>query len=314
MSNLAQRWTYRHGIKGLGNSDVVDVEHSRPIVISDPSRALAIYGLYGRVGQADVLVQDPPPDIELAMYGPYGSRSAEMLGRGRLGQEGDIYLPPDFTTAPDPAYVTSPGFDLSSLTAPQTPTTDILALPDGTTVDATGATYAFDPASQQNYLVTADGTKIFDDGTVLKPGGDIMTPGGTVVHSDGSLTLANGDRVAGSTPTPDGSTVAASVAQWFKVGVDVASGVSGLLGKLGIITPTRPAAGAVKSGWVSGTQYRTTTGAVVTPVKLADGLYQLPDGSKVGAPPSSGTGTLLLIGGAIAAAFAFMRGRKTAAA
>lgn len=229
-----------------------------------------------------------------------------------VGQDPEWYDPAAVAVEPASYDYTTPGYAYDPAFAsdwgPGAPSS-VVGLPDGSSVDLTGASTLYDPASGQHYTLAADGTKVFDDGTVLKPGGDIMTPGGTVVHPNGSLTLPTGELVAASTTTVDGLSVATQLSQWIKVGGDITTGVSGILSKLGIIEQPRPPAGAPRPGWVTATTYRTAAGQVVTPTKLPNGLYQLPDGSTVGAPPGAGTGTLLLVGGVAAAAFLFFRKR-----
>ena len=267
-------------------------EGSDNIVLADPERALSFYGTYSpRLGMVtpEMVLTGDSRNLEAHQIRPSAVHMTHQfrLIPGRLGQ--DLYS--DFGAG----------------------ATTLVAFPDGSSIDLTGATQGYDPVSHESYTLAADGTKVFADGTVLKPGGDIMTPGGTVVHADGSLTLPNGERIAGATPTPDGVTVAQQITGWLKAGVDVATSVSGMLGKLGIINPPKALAGQVSSGWISGTQYRTSAGAIVTPVKLPNGLYQLPDGTTVGAPPGGGAGVgLAIVGLVLGVAFAF--GRKQSAA
>lgn len=281
MGALGERWVTRHGIHGLNG-----VNGHREAVLP-VARRQRLSGV-GQDPYGDPTYLDPA-------YSAYS-----------------VMAPTE--PAFEPPVWSAPAFDPADygIGAPAT----LVGLPDGTAVDLTGATSFYDPASSQHYTLAADGTKLFDDGTVLKPGGDIMTPGGTVVHPNGSLTLPNGSLVPGTTPTVDGTSVAQSITSWLKLGTDVATGVTGILGKLGIIEPPRAPAGAPRAGWVSGSQYRTAAGQVVTPTKLPNGLYQLPDGSTVGAPPSSKGNTVLLVGGALAAlvAFGVMRKKTRSAA
>lgn len=219
--------------------------------------------------------------------------SAPISGVGcpdpRLGQF-DFETPLEELPAdPIPEF---PGFDPSYADWGTGPESTIVALPDGTTIDLTDANVFTDPSGLQ-YTAAWDGSMLYEDGTVIKPDGAIMTPGGTVINPDYSMTLTNGETVPAATPMPDGSgwTSAENIAKLISQGLTVASATLTTLQKFGItpsghITPGVPAS----TGWVSSTQYKTASGAIVTPTKLANGLYQLPDGTTIGTPSSSGMG------------------------
>lgn len=235
--------------------------------------------------------------------------SAPLSGVGcppKLGQF-------DFET-PDIQYDTTA--EMPDFQAPQFDPADwgggeastIMALPDGTTIDLTDANQFTDPQGL-TYIAAWDGSMIYEDGTVIKPDGAIMTPGGTVINPDYSMTLTNGETIPAATLMSDGSgwTSAENIAKLISQGLTVASATLTTLQKFGITPSGHVTAGVPSStGWVSGTQYKTATGAIVTPSKLSNGLYQLPDGTTIGAPPESGlfgfdSKTLLLGAAAVGA-------------
>ena len=220
--------------------------------------------------------------------------SAPIAGVGcpdpRLGQfDFESTIPTDPTPPdlplPDPSFA-----DIGT-----GPASTIVALPDGSTIDITDANQFVDP-NGQSYTAAWDGSMIYPDGTVIKPDGAIMTPGGTVVNPDYSMTLTNGETVPAATPLPDGSgTSADMIAKLVGQGLTVAAATLTTLQKFGITPSGHIAPGATSpTGWVSGTQYRTASGQIVTPSKLANGLYQLPDGTTIGTPPESGMGMGML--------------------
>ena len=168
-----------------------------------------------------------------------------------------------------------------------------------------------------NYQMSWDGTVLYEDGTAIKPDGSIMTPGGTVVNPDYSMTLTNGDTIPAATVMPDGSTAGFNLDAVIKTGLSLTQAALQVLGKLGVAaTPPRTVMSSgqispASTGWVNQTQYRTPTGQLVQPQQLANGLYQLPDGSVVGGPAPSMFGmsqnTLLIAGGLGVAALLLMR-------
>ncbi len=273
MSNLGVRWQYRHGIKGLngvGRVRGLAQDLSTLVPVGDTMTFDASSGVVYDASGGTIDISTLPPTDQAAFLDQLAPAPVDVAGSMTMG------------------------------------------LPNGALVDLTGATQQYDAASGQSYTLAADGTKIYDDGTVIFANGDIMTPGGTVVHADGSLTLTNGDRIPGATPTADGATVADTLAQWLKTGGTLATGVLSALGKLGISAPA-PVARALGTrpgtGWINSSQYRMANGIVVTPTKLPNGLYQLPDGSTVGAPRGSGgLGRLVGLGLAGVLTWAAIRG------
>jgi hypothetical protein len=294
MSDLGTRFQYRRGLKHL--SAALEPLRSGRVGSLEPVRGglegwAAAHGVDG-VGQPE----------------QYHRRPGSLL-RG-VGQDGDTSL---ILYAPSGGSI-----DISSLTADEqaaflaNPPSDsfVSSMPD------TGAVGADTPLTIDLPNGTSDrviGTT--PDGMVLTAAGwqSIPQPDGSErwvnVHT-AQIMLSDGSIVSPSTPTPDGATVGATLQDWLKTGGAIASGVVGILQKLGI-TKTQPGT------WLSGGQYRTGSGTVVTPVRLANGLYQLPDGTIVGAPPSSGLGELFAIGGLAAVGwllFKRLRGHRTAAA
>lgn len=235
-----------------------------------------------------------------------------------LGQDMpiDSTIDPSLTVTPDlPTFdappLPDPSFSDIGTGAPSIMT----ALPNGDVLDMTGAVDQTDPTSGQTFQVAADGTKLFADGTAILPDGNIMLPSGTEVAPDGSMLLTNGESVPASTPMPDGSgTSSETIAKLVGQGLTVAAATLTTLQKFGIaVPPPRSPGMAASSGWVSGSQYRTASGQIVTPSKLNNGLYQLPDGTTVGAPSSTGlfglsSSTMLMVGAGVLAVM-FLRRR-----
>jgi len=117
------------------------------------------------------------------------------------------------------------------------------------------------------------------------------------------IMLSDGSIIPPSTTTPSGDTVGTILDQVVRAGNTLATGVTQILETLGV--------GSGGGGtWVSGTQYRLGNGQVVTPTRLPNGTYRLPDGTIVGAPSSaSGVGLALAVG-AVAMGIAWVLGRR----
>ena len=248
-----------------------------------------------------------------------------LRGLGQLDFETTLdQLPPDpaFPDFPDLATIesqyTMPTYDEAWAQDIGTGESSVwTALPDGSMLEMTDASTFFDEASGMNYQMSWDGTVLYEDGTAIKPDGSIMTPGGTVVNPDYSMTLTNGDTIPAATVMPDGSTAGFNLDAAIKTGLSLTQAALQVLGKLGVAaTPPRTVMSSgqispASTGWVNQTQYRTPTGQLVQPQQLANGLYQLPDGSVVGGPAPSMFGmsqnTLLIAGGLGVAALLLMR-------
>lgn len=287
MDTLDTRFRFRRGVKGIGNlRDATGRYRARGGFVA----GVASFSRFSGLGQD--LPSVCPPDTSLTLtYCPPVTVDP-----------GAFACPPSLCPA-----IYAGGVDVGAA-----PGINVVALPDGTTVNLVGSSVGFDSASGQNYTLAADGTKIFDDGTVIKPDGSIMLPGGTSVNpTTGALKLPDGSTIAGTATVPTTTTdVLTAINQSVATGLNLANAVATVMNKFGV-----PTAGAAVQGgrWVSPTQYRMADGTVVTPSAVGNNVYRLPNGQIVGAPPSSivggGWGTAALVGGGALALMFAMRGR-----